>query len=205
MITLEFLKPYIERLSPKEVLCIFSKKENKLIESILLNENNNYVEYFNRFSIRIINLNTDYPLDCRDKAISEVNVIILKLEEWFSFKKKKNYDNFMLNLKSQEWNNEKLVYNEIKKDQGKFIKFPFGGGEGLLLTIVATDEDYYYAYLTKDKKIRLTTCVSEYKVCENQEFNINKEEIAEILKKDFDSNDCDEVILYRGMFDFKLR
>jgi hypothetical protein len=26
-----------------------------------------------------------------------------------------------------------------------------------------------------------------------------------MLKKDFDSNDCDEVILYRGMFDFKLR
>jgi hypothetical protein len=75
------------------------------------------------------------------------------------------------------------------------------------LTIVATDEDYYYAYLTKDKKIRLTTCVLKYKVCENQELNIfiNKEEIAEMLKKDFDSNDCDEVILYRGMFDFKLR
>ena len=59
MITLEFLKPYIERLSPKEVLCIFTKEENKLIESILLNKNNNYVEYFDRFSVRIINLNTE--------------------------------------------------------------------------------------------------------------------------------------------------
>ena len=207
MITLEFLRPYIERLSPKEVLCIFTKKENKLIESILINTNNNYVEYFNHFAVRIINLNnTEYPLYCRDKAIADVNVKILKLEEWFSFKKKENYDNFIQYLKSQEWNNSKIVYNEIKKDQGKFIKFPFGE-EGLLLTIVATDEDYYYAYLTKDKKIRLTTCVSEYKVCDNQESNIfiNKEEIAEILKKEFDSNNCDEVILYRGMFDFKLR
>ena len=206
MITLEFLRPYIERLSPKEVLCIFTKKENELIESILMNENTNYGEYFNQFSVRIIDLNTEYPLYCGDKAIAEVNVKILKLEEWYSFKKKENYDHFMNNLKSQEWNNAKLVYNEIKKDQGKFIKFPLGE-EGLLLTIVATDEDYYYAYLTKDKKIRLTTCVSEYKVCENQELNIfiNKEEIAEMLKKHFDSNDCDEVILYRGMFDFKLR
>jgi hypothetical protein len=100
MITLEFLRPYIERLSPKEVLCIFTKKENELIESILINKNNNYVEYFNQFSVRIIDLNTEYPLYCRDKAIAEVNVKILKLEEWYSFKKKENYDHFMHNLKS---------------------------------------------------------------------------------------------------------
>ena len=206
MITLEFLKPYIEKLTPKEVLCIFTKEDNKLIESILINKNNNYVEYFNRYFIRIIDFNKEYPLNCRDKAIAEVNVKILKLEEWFSLKKKKNYEHFMHNLKSQESNNEKFIYNNIKKDQGKFIKFDHGR-EGLLLTVVATDEDYYYAYLTKDKKIILSSCVIEYIVYQNEDFNnfITKEEIAIMLKKEFDSNNSDEVIIYRGMFDIAVK
>ena len=113
----------------------------------------------------------------------------------------------MQNLKSQESNNAKFIYNNIKKDQGKFIKFDYGG-EGLLLTVVATDEDYYYVYLTKDKKIKLNTCVSEYIVYQNEDFNnfITKEEIATMFKKEFDSNDySDEVIIYRGMFDIDVK
>ena len=121
--------------------------------------------------------------------------------------RKQNYDEFMENLNNDEENNAKIIYNQIKRDQGKFIDFCFCGDDndyynGFLLTVVTTDDDYYYVYLTKDKQIRQMTCVSAYTIKENEDCQIplTDVEIGKMLNDLFENPNSLDSIIYWGKY-----
>ena len=104
-------------------------------------------------------------------------------------------------------NNAKLIYNHIITDQGKFVSFVlFKNDEdekykGVLLSVCASDEDYYYVYLIKDNTIGLMTCVGGYKVTdENYQTNLSDKEIAKMLSTKFDSDTSLDALIYRGKY-----
>lgn len=213
MITIDFLRPYIEKLTVNDRLCIFIKENDYLIDSIYINsKTKKYEVYYNIFSIKEIDLENDKYVPYTDYLNeNEIYLKTIPFEEWCSIIRKQNYDSFMYFLNNdEEDNNAKTIYEQIKQDQGKYINFMSCGDdndcyEGFLLTVVSTDEDYYYVYLTKDGQIRQMTCVSDYETREGEEYKnpFSDKEIANLLKETFDKPSSLDAIIYRGKYDIE--
>ncbi len=206
--TLKDLKPFIDKLGEYDKICIFDKKKGFLIDTIYINPiDNKLYEYISIFS----QYQVDYdkiPYFLRNYKYEDVEIKILSIKEWCAFVRKRNYDSFMEALNDTNgMNNAKLIYNQIITDQGKFVSFGlFKNDEdekykGVLLSVCASDEDYYYVYLKKDNTIGLMTCVGCYKVTdENYQTNLSDKEIAKMLSNKFDSDTSLDALIYRGKY-----
>ena len=123
--------------------------------------------------------------------------------------RKKNYNDFYKSLTSDERNNANIIYEQIEKDQGKYVYFTFLSEntrdafyEGFLLTIVSSKEDYYYVYLDSKNNLRLISCLSDYKVIEDEEHVIpyNDKEISDMLFNKFETNGGDAIVYWGKYF-----
>lgn len=62
-------------------------------------------------------------------------------------------------LSSPTENNMKLIKEEAKELCGKYADF-FGYGDGYLIGATSTNEDYYWCAISKDLRLRFSSCVS---------------------------------------------
>lgn len=121
-------------------------------------------------------------------------------KEWFKLKRKDILDCFNKHLSSEFFNTASQITESIDKDFKKVVSFT-SQNAGILVAVVSTDEDYYWAYITKDKNVHLTTVLANYEIKENDEVEISDEEIKEILKKKFiDNEETVEVLVYCPLF-----
>lgn len=72
-------------------------------------------------------------------------------------------------LKSNETNNAKLIYQKIEKDGGKYVSFGGRGNYGILVCATSTDEDYYWCFLDKDRNIQFSSCVGGYEILDEDD------------------------------------
>lgn len=200
------LKEYIDRLDGYDKLCIFSKDKTQLHDTLFINpENRKLYEYHNIFLVNEV-ADDDNNYIFTDLNKDDVQFEILQCEEWCGLKRKINYDNFMTKLNNESVNNTKIIYEDIKRDQGKYVQFlsPFDGNvnyEGYLLALTATDEDYYYVYLDDYNELRIMTCVGDYKIVdENKAPMFTDKEIAKMLSDRFDIDECLEAVVYKGKY-----
>lgn len=206
--TIEELKPYIDKLGHSEVLCIYSNNSNSLLDMIFIHkENKKPYEYVNIFYSKEIKENYDEHYFFNVLKKEDCRIVIETEKKFFLCKRKENYDEYMRALEDKKMNNAKLILNEIKKDQGKYVVFNFGGKrdprfEGFLLTVVASDEDYYYIYLKQDNTLGFVTCVSAYKVVENEEHEcpLTNNEIFKMLHNKFEEEENGEALIYWGKY-----
>lgn len=205
--TIEELQPYINELRNYDKLCIFHNETKELLDTLYINpKDHKLYEYYNLFSSHEIEDDDRYYFFKHIKS-EDVHIEILPVEQWCGYLKKRNYDWFMESLKSDENNNAKLIYEEIKKDQGKYITFTFGGKSdlkyaGILLSIAVSDDDYYYVYLDGNNEIQEMTCVSGYRVTdENYVCKLTSKEIGKMLTERFDTENSMEALIYRGKYD----
>lgn len=205
--TIEELQPYINELRNYDKLCVFHNETKELLDTLYINpKDHKLYEYYNLFSNHKIEDDDRYCL-FKDIKSEDAHIEILPLEHWCGYLRKRNYDWFMESLQSDEKNNAKLIYEEIKKDQGKYITFTFGGKPdlkyaGILLSIAASDEDYYYVYLDGNNEIQEMTCVSGYKVIdENYACKLTNKAIGKMLTERFDAEYSMKALLYRGKYD----
>lgn len=206
--TIEYLKPYIDKLGRSEVLCIYSNDKNSLLDMIFIHiKNRKPYEYVNIFSSKEIKEDSDEHYFFNILRKEDCHIVIETKKKFFLYKRKENYDEYMRALEDKEINNAKLILNEIKKDQGKYVVFDFGGErdprfEGFLLTVVASDEDYYYVYLKQDKMLGFVSCVSGYKVIENEEHEcpLTNKEIFKMLHNKFEEEENCDALIYLGKY-----
>ena len=206
--TLKDLKPFIDKLGKYDKLCVFDKKKGFLIDTIFINPvDNKLYEFISIFSHYQIGYDKT-PYFLRNHKYEDVEIKIFSMKEWCAFMRKRNYDSFMEALNDTNgMNNAKLIYNQIITDQGKFVSFGFFKNDedekykGVLLSVCASDEDYYYVYLKEDNTIGLMTCVGCYKVTdENYQAKISDKEIAKMLSDKFDSDTSLDALIYRGKY-----
>lgn len=109
---------------------------------------------------------------------------------------------FMYGDREIESNLPKIIL-EIKKDLGKVVDFGHGDkNKGILIGLESTMEDYYYIYLTADKKLHFDSCVGGYKVLEESDVPDELQEILNspaeqrsILYKHFSDPTCTSICL----------
>lgn len=205
--TIEELQPYIDELRNYDKLCIFHNETKQLLDTLYINpKDHKLYEYYNLFSSHEIEDDDRYYFFKHIKS-EDAYVEIFPVEHWCGYLRKRNYDWFMESLKSEEKNNAKIIYEEIKKDQGKYVTFTFCGESdpkymGVLLSIAVSDEDYYYVYLDENDEIQEMTCVSGYKVIEeNYVCKFTNKAIGKMLTERFDAEDSMEVLVYRGKYE----
>lgn len=195
---------YFNLLKNNEWLLILDDKRI-IIASFFKTEDEIY-EYFYLFNIKKIKTYKEfkYPLSFlfRNEPNSNSYVYHICSNEERSKTLKQN-NLFFVNkeLESDNDNNAKSIHNDILKDGGKFISF--GDSNiigGLLVCAVSSDEDYYWAYITTNLDVQLSSCVGGYEILDGDcvEFNILKhlidnepEYLIEIVHKSFeDSTDA---------------
>lgn len=209
MIKFQDLKPYIKQLGRYDKLCIFSKRTHVLLDTIYINPNDRKLyEYHNILCSHEIRENEDRYYFFEHIRKEDSYFCVLNIEDWTSYKRKRNYDEYMRALEDKAENNAKLILEDIKKDQGKYVFFTFQSGrdekyEGFLISVVASDEDYYFVYLTNDNRLRLITCVSGYKVIEDEEHKMvfTDKEIGIMLYDRFDCESSTDAVIYRGKYE----
>lgn len=206
--TIEDLKPYIDKLGRSEVLCIYSNDKNSLLDMIFIHiKNRKPYEYVNIFSSKEIKEDSDEHYFFNILRKEDCHIVIETKKKFFLYKRKENYDEYMRALEDKEMNNAKLILNEIKKDQGKYVVFDFGKDrdpryEGFLLSVAASDEDYYYVYLKQDNTIGLLTCVSGYHPIEDEEHicPLSDKEIFKMLHNKFEEEENSDALIYLGKY-----
>lgn len=207
--TFEDIKPYIEKLDRSEKLCIFSKSNNSLLDTIFIHtKNGKPYEYVNIFFIREIKEDSDQYHFFKDIRKEDCYFSVKTTKDWFLYKRKENYDQYIKALEDKEENNAKLILNEVKRDQGKYVIFDFGGHrdpkfEGFLLSVAASDEDYYYVYLKQDNTIDMLTCVSGYHLVEDEEHicPLSDKEIFKMLHNRFEDEENCDALIYFGKYE----
>lgn len=206
MITFNDLKPYIQNLGLYDKLCIFDYKTDELLDTIYINpKDNKLYEYVNIFISHEINEDEDCYYFFKHIKKEECYFRVLPVEDWCLYKRKRNYDNYVNALEEEGFNNAKIILDEIRNDQGKYVCFSFceelkDKYKGILITVVASDEDYYYVYL-KDNKLELMTCVSGYKVIESkEEVPYSDEEIGQMLYDKFENRNSTDAVIYWGKY-----
>ena len=206
--TIEDLKPYIDKLGRSEVLCIYSNNNNSLLDMIFIHiKNRKPYEYVNIFSSKEINENSDEHYFFNILRKEDCHIVIETKKKFFLYKRSENFNKYMRALDDKEMNNAKLILHEIKRDQGKYVSFSFGGErdsrfEGFLLTVVASDEDYYYVYLKQDNTLGLISCVSGYNVVDDEEHEcpLANNEIFKMLHNRFEEEENSDALIYLGKY-----
>lgn len=158
---------FINNLKEGEILGVLDKNYS-LIHTFLKKNNKTYlhVTIFNIIDLDDMN-DMSYFIDPSiiNGDDSDLNCVLLNVEQWFDLIKSKIQHDVDKELKSSENNNAKVIYNEILQDGGNVVSF--NGDEcGLLVAAVATDEDYYWVYINSDLKICLSSCVGSYDILE---------------------------------------
>lgn len=206
--TIEDLKPYIDKLGRSEVLCIYSNNNNSLLDMIFIHvKNRKPYEYVNIFSSKEIKEDSDEHYFFNMLKKEDCHFVIQTRKSFFLYKRSENFNEYMRALEDKKMNNAKLILNRIKKDQGKYVVFDFGGErnprfEGFLLSIAASDEDYYYVYLKQNNTIDMMTCVSTYHVVEDEEHvcPLSDKEIFKMLHDKFEIGENSDALIYLGKY-----
>lgn len=81
---------------------------------------------------------------------------------------KKNYEQCMSMTKDKE-STYSIICKEIDEYAGNFVSFE-GDDEGLLVCACMSDEDLYWVYLTKDFKIKFSSCVGSFKIISDKAY-----------------------------------
>ena len=208
MLTFEDLKPYVKELGRYDKLCIFDNKTDKLLDTIYINpKDNKLYEYYNIFISNELNDKYDRYYFFQHIKKDDCYFRVFPVEDWCAYKRKRNYDEFMKSKEDSLYGNAKLIHNQIKKDQGKYVKFKLLGDTdndymGFLVSVVASDEDYYYVYL-QGGKLKLMTCVSGY-IVDNNEEHINPfsdKEIGQMLYDRFEDKNSMDAVIYWGKYE----
>lgn len=64
-----------------------------------------------------------------------------------------------------------LIKKQLERDGGKIVSFaPNVNETGILIGATSTNEDYYYAFITSEGKMKSMTCVSGYTVADEENF-----------------------------------
>jgi hypothetical protein len=206
--TIEDLKPYISKLEDSKVLCIYSNANDSLLDMIYIHlKNKKPYEYVNVFFSKEIEENSNEHYFFSELRKEDCHFVIQPTKRFFLYKRRENYNEYMKALEDKEMTNAKLILNEIKKDQGKYVTFNFGGNrdsrfEGFLLTVVAGDEDYYYVFLKQDNTLGLVSCVSGYNVVEEEQHEcpLTDKEIFKMLHAKFEEEENSDALIYLGNY-----
>ena len=209
--TLEDLKPYIVKLKEYDKLCIFQKSQNGFKDvigsTIFLDGDGIPQEYHTLFSLKEINDEEDGHYDFNRLDKENTYIKVLSVEEWCKEYRTDVAISHLENMRKGKDLFIKHLFPSIIKDQGSFVDFaPFPTDQcGVLLSVSATDEDYYYVYLdVNDLAIKETSCVGGYIVAKDKEnYNcpLTDEQISDKLYKEFIDNPyCLDVLLYLGKY-----
>lgn len=197
----------IQKLLENEIKFVVVLYDDNIIGIYYLDEENNLCEYHNVYETHKVE---DVP-PCYSSLRNESYVNKYYNEEkLISFKTFNKIEDFAKYIKEEikKEVNEKLkddnsnaskIYNKLKKDIGKIIKFS-SEDIGILLFASSTDEDYYWVYVDENCKLHGSSCVGKYQLEENIEnytkllgLSRDKNKLKEIIDKFSEENIMDYI------------
>lgn len=200
--TIKDLRPYIEDMKDDEVMCIFSKNKNILLDTIgyypdldKIYEHNGSI-----YGYEVTGETTDTlkTIDIEDVTLKKMNG-----RKWLELLKRHSIIGFIKSFNS--YDEIKEFYNNAVNDQGKYVVFGHSEFEqeftvsGILLGLCIDAKFVYYAYLKDDGEIDTIGCDNKYYVIE-REYNVTNEEIGSKLYEKF-NNDSIFQMVYLGKYE----
>lgn len=131
-------KEEIEKIKNNDRLILLHREKGYHIITLFLNENGDLCEYQNSFYSRVIESLDDYGQEWLEKyRLDEIEVIYMPYNAWCLYMNTLNMKDFFENVTSNEKTNAKLILDEIKKDQGKYVDFKHDDNyKGILVTFL---------------------------------------------------------------------
>lgn len=179
----------------------FQKKDNVLIDS-LFKKGGKLYEYYNIWSSEEVNCK-DLTYFLRKTNIDDVYIRMMDVNSWFKYKQEQNGRCFEEQLHKETDNNAKSIYSEIKSNQGKMVAFSYKEDDcGILITVVATDEDYYWTYYNLGKnEFCFSSCVGGYNIIdENPQVPFSDEQMGKKMQERFSIPYCMDAVVYWGKY-----
>lgn len=203
----EILQPHIEKLNDRDRLVIMDKDKQKELVT-LYKEGEKLYEYINIFAFHEIeDVDEEYSLSIIDW--NNVSFVNMSFYVWCMYKKQQNYIYFHESANSLSKTNARHILNEIKDNQGCLVTFDSDKDRTkkgvVLITVVASDEDYYYVtYDEAEDKFILTTCVAACRVIDRDyQPKVGGMYIANKLYDAFDFEGNTDAIVYWGIYEKK--
>lgn len=203
------LKPYLDRLKLHEYLVITSSEKGERLAVLYFDKKQKLHEYVNVINNRLIarkgkvkDIDNDYKLSNID--LSEANVSFIPYPLFWKMLSNENYRWFYSECDKSADSTASQLLEEVKRDQGKLIKMKGEEDKLTLLSICASDEDFYYVTMTEYGMIHLFSCAMGYDVIEeNHKSKFTDEQIYELLIDHFEEVNVYDALLYLGKYQLK--
>lgn len=193
----DLIKEKLKTLKQDERLVITDKKKEKVVVAFYYKDENELWCYINSISKKNIS-RVEQIWFLEPYEIDDVDIDVMTHKIWFEYMRDKNARHFYERCTHNEKSWERRYFNLAKEDVGKYITIQ--GKYGRLIGLSVNDEDCYWMLLdNEDNKIKLSSCLGEYKILEDQnkyyvhDFSLVKEKLEQFMSFKYDIVD---VVIY---------
>lgn len=194
------LKPYFDKLKEGEVMMVMDKIYHNILTNFFREEDGTLRGYRNVLFPSVSVEENDIFLSAYN--IKNLEIEIVPRTVWCMLMNFRNEKAFYKRASIDDYSTtEKFLILDLKRDQGKLVKFKHSEETKMLVALSSTDEDYYYVTMDEDGHFHMYTCVSRYEVVDEKfESKLDYFEIKKKLLEHFDNTKTVETIVYYGIY-----